>query len=304
MEAPVSHSRISGVLLVLLGALLFSTKAVMVKLAFRYEGVNAINLLLLRMLFSLPIYLAILMVNHRRKRPGPLTSRLYLEILAYGILGYYLASYFDFKGLEYISAGLERIILFIYPTFVVLINKLFFKKKVTKNQIWAMMICYLGVIITYLFEGQLSYNTRPSLGSALVLMSAVSYAAFLVGSGKLIPLIGTLRFTSVSMIISAIAVIIHCYLEQGVLFPKLPSEVYIYGLVMAVLVTVIPSFLISEGINRLGSSDASIIGSVGPISTLFLAYIFLGEEIGLVQILGTCMVIGGVFVVSAKPKTT
>ena len=298
----IDKARMSGVLMVLGGAILFSTKAIMVKLAYRYEGVNAVNLLLLRMVFALPFYVAVLYINKSKTRAPNLSMLGYLEIMLYGILGYYLASYFDFKGLEFISAGLERIILFIYPTIVVLINKVFFKTTITRKQILAIVICYLGVLFSYLFEGNVSSNKDLALGSVLVLISAVTYASFLVGSGKLVPKLGTLRFTSLAMIISSICVIIHCFVSQGSIFPIVPNEVYIYGFAMAIFATVIPSFMISEGIKQLGSSDAAIIGSVGPISTIVLASIFLGEIIGVAQIIGTFMVIGGVFLVSGKKE--
>ncbi len=296
----IEKNRIPGVLLVLCGAILFSTKAIMVKLAYRYEGVNAVNLLLLRMLFALPFYLVILAINKNKTNPPRLSFKAYGEIILYGILGYYLASYFDFKGLQYISAGLERIILFIYPTIVVIINRMFFGKAITSRQILAIVICYLGVVISYLFEGKVATTENIGLGSFLILLSAITYASYLVGSGKLVPKLGTLRFTSLAMIISSICVILHCYVDQNIFFPILDTEVYWYGFAMAVFATVIPSFMISEGINRLGSSDASIIGSVGPISTIILAAIFLGEEIGWVQILGTLLVIAGVFLVSGN----
>ncbi len=191
----------SGVLLAIIGVVLFSAKAVIVKMAYRYD-ISSEHLLLFRMAFSLPFYLVIASFN-RPTKPKEIKKVDYLWILFFGFVGYYLASYFDFIGLQYIKAGLERIILFIYPTLVIIISRIFLKKTITKKQLLAIFITYIGVVITFWGELQLG---APNIvvGSVLIFLSALTYATYLVGSGWLIPKLGVITFTSYAMIISSL----------------------------------------------------------------------------------------------------
>ena len=284
-------------MLVVAGAIFFSTKAVMVKLSYRYE-INAIYLLLLRMLFSLPFYVAIYWYVSSKNPIKKEVKKDYLYVVLFGFLGYYIASYFDFWGLQFISAGLERIILFIYPTLVVLINFAFFKKPIKKIQTLAIIITYLGVLAAFVFDTNVADQKFLLFGGALVFLSALTYGSYLVGSEWLIPKFGTLRFTALAMMVSCVCVILHTILANGFSFPIFQAEVYWYALAMAVFATVLPSFMISEGIKRLGSSNASIIASIGPISTIILSKIFLGEDFNFGQLIGTVLVILGVILVS------
>lgn len=298
MSVKEKYKHVLGALLIFTGAVLFSGKAVMVKLAYRYD-VDPVSLLVLRMLFSLPFYVVILLVSGTKSTPGKVTNRDWLLLVFLGIVGYYGASYFDFSGLKYITAGLERLILFIYPTIVVVISSVLFKKPVTAKQVFALVLTYGGILFVALHDISLEQG-QTLKGSILIFLSALTYAMYLVGSEKLIPVLGTVRFTVYAMIISTIAVIFHNLLLEGVSVFHLKPEVYGIALIMAVFSTVIPSFFISEGIRLIGSGPASIVGSIGPVSTIVLAFIFLGESINLYQIIGTVLVLAGVLIVSSE----
>ncbi|WP_111707795.1 DMT family transporter [Lutibacter citreus] len=289
----------SGFLIGVVGIVMFSAKAIMVKLAYNYN-VTAVHLLLFRMLFSVPFYLLIAFYV-KPQNPEKINKIDYLWIILFGFIGYYLASYLDFVGLKYIKAGLERIILFVYPTLVLIISKLFLKTKITNRQIIAIIITYLGIVVTFWGELQLT-NDKVLLGGLFIFLSALTYASYLVGSGWLIPKFGVLSFTSYAMIVSTICVVIHYLLIDRSSIFIYPYQVYLLGFLMAIVSTLIPSFLISLAIKKLGASNFSIIGSVGPISTIILAYFFLGEKLTLLQFGGTIIVIVGVGVVSIKKR--
>ena len=289
----------SGVLIGVVGIVLFSAKAIMVKLAYQYE-VSSIHLLLFRMLFSLPFYILIAFYV-KPQNPEKINKKDYLWIVFFGFIGYYLASYFDFIGLKYIKAGLERIILFVYPTLVILISKLFLKTSITNKQITAILITYFGVIITFWGEIQVE-GENTILGVFFIFLSALTYAGYLVGSGWLIPKFGVVSFTSYAMIVSTVCVVIHYLIVDRTDLFIYPIEVYVLGFLMAIVSTLIPSFLVSLAIKKLGVSNFSIIGSIGPISTIILAYFILDEKLSLLQILGTVVVIFGIGVISYKKR--
>ena len=294
-------SREVAIFFAITGVVLFSAKAVMVKLAYTYH-VDHIALLLFRMLFALPFYLAIAIFNKPNVVQKP-NSKDFLWLIIFGFLGYYLASLFDFMGLQYIKAGLERIILFIYPTIVVMLSWLFFNKKLRQNQLLAILITYIGVLITFWDEIGIG-GDNVYWGAFLIFLSAFTYASYLVGSGWLIPKFGVLRFTSYAMIVSTFFVILHYVLTADFNLFNYPKEVYLLGAAMAIFSTLIPSFLVSEAIRRLGASTFSIFGSLGPISTIILAFFFLNERITFLQIFGMLVVITGVTLVSRKKETS
>ena len=288
-------------LITLLGAVMFSTKAVIVKLAYR-EEIDYLSLLLLRMVFSFPFYVAIFFHYNQNTTYDKLNNRTLIWIGIMGVLGYYLASIFDFMGLQYISAGLERVILFIYPTLVLIISWLLFRKRISKIQIVAILLTYFGVAIAFLLGDQSIQSDNYIIGGGLIFLAAIVYAAYLVGSGWLLPRIGTFRFTSLAMIFTTFFLVIH-FVVAGRSFAELTSynsSIYIYSILMAIIATVLPSFLISEGIKRIGVNNAAIIGGVGPISTIVLAHIFLDERFTIYQSIGTLLVISGVIIISLK----
>lgn len=287
-----------GIFLGVLGIVLFSSKAVMVKLAYQYE-VNAITVLLLRMLFSFPFYVVIAFL-YRNKNQEIKTSKIdYYWVIFFGLVGYYLASYFDFVGLTYIKASLERIILFVYPTIVILLNRLFLKQPITKIQILAIFLSYVGIVIAFSDEVEISGN-NSYLGGFFVLLSAITYASYLAGSGWLIPKFGVVKFTAYAMLVSCLCVFIHFSFISNTDLLSLPWQVYGYGFLIAVFATVIPSFLVSASIKMISSSNFAIVAGIGPISTIVLASFFLNESLTLLQIFGAVLVIIGIIITSLR----
>jgi drug/metabolite transporter (DMT)-like permease len=288
------RARAIGALLVLVSAVAFSAKAVIAKLAYRY-AIDPIALLTLRMAFSLPFFAVVAVISGRRAQVGVSRSDL-LRIVVLGILGYYLASVFDFMGLLYISAGLERLILFVYPTLVLLISAVFLKKRVERDQLWALALTYAGIALVAHAEAG-TYGSNVPLGAALVFGCALSYAAYLVGSGELIPRLGSLRFTALAMMVSSLAIFAHFGVSGGKV-SGYPLEVYGLALALALICTVLPVFMLAEGIRRIGSPSASILGTVGPVSTIVLAHFLLGEAVSARQVAGTALVLVGATLVA------
>ncbi len=289
-----------GIAIGILGIVLFSSKAVMVKLAYRYD-VDAISILLLRMVFSFPFYLVIAYI-YRNKSKNNKTSKDWLWLFFFGFVGYYLASYFDFVGLTYIKASLERIILFLYPTIVLVLNRVFLKQPITKPQLIAIALTYLGIVIAFWDEVNIS-GEGAILGGVFILLSALTYASYLVGSGWLIPKFGVMQFTAYAMIVSCVCVFVHYSIINEVDIFSFSWEVYVLGFLIAVFATVIPSFLVSASIKMISSSNFAIIAGVGPISTIVLAAIFLEERLTFIQLIGALVVIVGIVFISLKKST-
>ena len=286
---------ISAILIAILGIVMFSAKAIMVKMAYKFH-VTSIHLLLFRLLFSLPFYI-IIAFYFQFKNKIKTQKKDYLWVFIMGFVGYYLASYFDFLGLQYIKAGLERIILFIYPTLVLIISKFFLKTAITRKQVIAIIISYLGILVAFWNEIKL-VEEDVVLGGSFIFLSALTYAIYLVGSGWLIPRFGVALFTSYAMISSTVCVLIHYLLVDRTNFFQYENEVYYLGFLMAIISTLIPSFLVSLAIKKMSATNFSIIGSIGPISTIILAFFFLGEKLNYYQILGAIIVISAVTYIS------
>lgn len=287
-----------GIVIGVLGIVLFSSKAVMVKLAYNYQ-VDAISILLLRMLFSFPFYIVIAYLYRNQNTIDKPNSKDYLWLVFFGFVGYYLASYFDFVGLTYIKASLERIILFLYPTIVILLNKVFLKQVITKIQAFAIGLTYLGIVIAFSDEVSIS-GPETYLGGFYILLSAITYASYLVGSGWLIPKFGVMKFTAYAMIVSCACVFIHYSIISEINLFSFSWEVYMLGFLIAIFATVIPSFLVSASIKMISSSNFAIVAGIGPISTIILAAIFLNERLTLFQLFGALIVIIGILFVSLK----
>ncbi|WP_299550314.1 DMT family transporter [Seonamhaeicola sp.] len=297
MQKP-TRTFIYGIILGILGIVLFSSKAVMVKLAYRYE-VDPVSVLLLRMIFAFPFYVVVAYVYRNKNYSDEITAKDYYWVIIFGIVGYYLASYFDFIGLTYIKASLERIILFLYPTIVLLLNKIFLKKPITKIQAGAIALTYLGIIIAFGDEVSIS-GSDTYLGGFFIILSAIAYASYLVGSGWLIPKFGVVKFTSYAMLVSCFCVFIHYSLTTEASIFNLPWQVYFLGFLIAIFATVIPSYLVSASIEMINSSNFAVIAGIGPISTIILAAIFLNEKLTLLQLFGALVVIVGILLVSLK----
>ncbi len=296
---------IIGFLVTFIGAVLFSTKAIIVKKAFADIKIDALTLLTLRMIFSLPFYIIAALFIHQKKDKAHLTQTQWFQVIALGLFGYYMSSFLDFVGLQYVSAGLERLILFLYPSFVVLINTFYFRQKITRIQQWALMLTYTGIGLAYIGEFNADFNNGMFLwGSFLIFLCAVTFAVYIVGSGKLIPVIGATRFTAYAMLSSTAGVLIHFTLKHnGQLSHLNAADNWKYGILLAVIATVIPSFMISSGLKRIGSNNVAIISSIGPVSTIIQAHLILGERILISQVIGTILVIAGVLLIGWKTST-
>ena len=299
-----------GFLWAVLGTILFSTKAILIKLCFKSTNIDASSLLMLRMLFALPFYAAAMwyyFANQQLKKVKPST---YFAAGLIGLLGYYISSLFDFIGLQYVSASIERIILFIYPTLAVLLNLLIFKVAITKRQWLAILITYIGIGLAYWGElNQIPDTKMFFFGTWMILLCAITFAFYLVGSGKIIPKIGAPQFTSLSMLAASVGIFIHYFVthQQGIAsivdMPILYSSSIWLVIALAIIGTVIPSFLMSGGMKRIGSNDLAIITSIGPVSTLFQARWILNEAFTWEQILGTVFVVLGVILVKKVGAT-
>lgn len=292
---------LSGFLITLTGAVLFSTKAIIVKKAFANTSVDALTLLTLRMVFSLPFYLATAFFISRQTGNIKMTPVQWAFTFLIGLLGYYVSSFFDFLGLQYISAGLERLILFLYPTFAVLINTLVYKETINKNQKLALLLTYIGIGIA--FFGELSMDGRKDhalLGSFLVFLCAITYAIYIVGSGRIIPQVGAAKFTAYAMLAATSGIFIHFFIRGEFIVLSSGTSLWGYGLMLGIIATVIPSFFLSYGMKQIGSNNVAIISSIGPVSTIIQASIFLGETIIPAQLFGTALVITGIILLGRK----
>ncbi|MDP4710781.1 MAG: DMT family transporter [Saprospiraceae bacterium] len=304
LRAAQTNTFVTGALLVLLGSVLVSTKAILVKLAYQYD-IGMIALLSLRMLFSLPVFVLIAYRswNRQKGKLEGLTRKDWFKIALIGVMGYYLASMFDFLGLQYITAGLERLILFVYPTLVVLIVAFAGKKPIPGFQVKALLLTYLGILLAFLENVLNNSSENILLGTVLVFGCALFYALYIVGSSYYVAKTGSWLFTSIAMIAASGAVFLHQLTAGDQALGQFDWQVYALALTMSIIATILPTFMISEGIRLVGASNAAIIGSVGPISTIILAYIFLGEQLGWIQIVGTGLVVAGVLAISLQ-KTT
>ena len=282
----------------LVGAVLFSAKAIVAKLIYRYN-VDAVTLIAFRMLFSLPFFAVIAYWQSRDAEPLAAGDRWRIALL--GLLGYYLASFLDFLGLQYISAGLERLILFLTPSFVLLISLFFLKKDVSTQEWLALIVSYAGIVLVFYHDVQLG-GAAVVLGSALVLGSAISYAAYLLMSGQLVARVGATRLVAYAMCVASAACILQFFLLKPVSELIQPAEVYGLSVINAVFCTVLPVFMTMYAVARIGAPTASLAGMVGPVSTLFLAAIILTEPITAIQIAGTALVLAGIYLLSRKKR--
>lgn len=288
-----------GALLVFLSAFCFACKGILIKLAYQY-GIDSISLLTLRMLFALPFYVGILIQLNRTLPPVRLTTRQWAALALVGFTGYYLASFLNFLGLVYITASLERILLFTYPTFVLLLNAIGFGRRVTRLQVVALGLTYSGILLAFVGNIDTTQQNDVVRGTFWVVLSGLVYAVYLVGSDRMIAHTGSQRFACYALIAATIPTVIHCAIHNELRLGSYPASVYGLGLCMGVFVTVIPTFLISEGIKRVGSANTSIISSIGPIFTIILASTILHETIGWAQIAGTMLVLAGVIIIGLR----
>lgn len=256
------------------------------------------------MLFSLPFYLIAVWLVSRKENNTPISRRQWLQIIVLGVLGYYLSSLFDFIGLQYVSAGLERLILFLYPTFAVLINTFFYKTALSKQQIAALVLTYIGIGIAYWGElGTAAYSADLLYGSFMIFLCAVTYSFYLVGTGRLVNKVGATRYTAYAMIAATAGIFLHFILrQQYATLQHMNTTLVGYGVALALIATVLPSFMMSVGMKKIGSNNVAIITSIGPVSTILQAHWILGEPILPIQMAGTLLVIVGVLLIGWRSK--
>jgi drug/metabolite transporter (DMT)-like permease len=288
------HRRyVYGLLMAGLGSILFSGKAILVKLAFGY-GANAETLIALRMLMALPLFWGIYWWQARRQVMSPLTFKDKMKIFSLGFMGYFLSSYLDFLGLQYISVGLERIVLYLTPTIVLLISYFVLNKSISRLQWYALAVGYLGVIVVFIQDAS-STGSMALLGMLLVFASACSYAIYMIGSGEMVGRVGSVRLvvyaSSASALMSVIQILIY---DPAAVFVQVP-QIYWLSLLNASLCTVIPMLLIMIAINRIGSPLVAQAGILGPVSTLFMGWIVLSEPITWIQMGGMSLVMGAMW---------
>lgn len=286
-----------GLALAMVGAIAFSGKAIIVKLGYRY-GVDAVTLLMLRMLFALPFFMAIVWWTNRSGGPAApkLTRKDWLGVLGLGFTGYYLASFLDFAGLQYVSASLERLVLYLNPTLVLLMGMVLYGRKVGPRQWLGMAVSYAGVLLVFGHEVHLD-GSDVALGTLLVFGSAVSYAVYLSYSGELVQRLGSLRLVGLATTVACIL----CIAQFAVLRPlnaafAVAPEVLWLSLLNATACTVVPVLLVMMAIERLGSGLAAQVGMVGPMSTITMGVVILGEPFTPWVVAGTVFVLAGVFV--------
>jgi drug/metabolite transporter (DMT)-like permease len=287
-------------LLATLGAVAFSGKAIIVKLAYRH-GVDAVTLIMLRMLFALPFFLVMSWWSSRhtpQRKPEPLTRKDVLGIAWLGFTGYYLASFLDFAGLQYITASLERLILYLNPTLVLLLGWVFVGRRIGRRQAAGMAISYGGVLLVFGHEVTLQ-GADVALGAVLVFLSAVSYALYLFYSGEMVQRLGSMRLVGLATSVACGL----CILQFVVLRPldaalAVAPQVLWLSVLNATLCTVVPVMMVMMAIERIGSGLAAQVGMVGPMATMIMGVVVLGEPFTAWLVAGTLLVIAGVFVCS------
>nr|MBP8150391.1 DMT family transporter [Limnohabitans sp.] len=278
----------------------FSGKAIIVKLAYRH-GVDAVSLLMLRMLFALPMFL--LMAWWAGRGKAPLTRADWLGVVGLGFCGYYLSSFLDFLGLAYISASLERLILYLNPTLVLVLGWFLFKKRITPRQGVAMAISYSGVLLVFGHELSLQ-GPDAALGAVLVFLSAVSYAIYLTYSGELVKRLGSLRLAGWATSVACVFCLLQYALLKPLVWADTPEPVLWLSLLNAVACTALPVLIVMMAIERIGPALTSQIGMIGPMSTLIMGVWILGEPFNAWIIAGTALVLGGVFWVTRPAGRT
>lgn len=287
---------LAGLAIAIVGSILFSAKAIVAKLMYRYQ-VDAIMVLTLRMMFAFPLFA---MIAFWKARTEPrLSHKDHLRILFLGLIGYYLSSLLDFLGLQYISAGLERLILFLTPTFVLLISFFFYKRSISGAEWGALLLSYLGTVFVFMHDVNVG-GGNVGLGSLLVLAAAVTYALYLLLSGELVARVGAMRLVAYAMCVSSVACIVQFFILRPPEALIQPMAVYQLSVFNAVFCTVLPVCLTMIAVVRIGAPSAAQAGMIGPVSTLFMGAAILDEPITGIQLAGMALVLSGIYLLSKK----
>ncbi len=305
--AAVSY-RAWGLVFALAGVVGFSFRPILVKLCYAAYPASPVTLLFLRMSLSLPVFILVAWLLSRHEAGGKriaLTPRDWAQVAGLGFVGYYMASFLDFLGLQYVGAGIGRLISFLYPTMVVLLSLLFLKKRPAPREIAALVISYAGIALVV--SDQISGTPGDRLfvfGVLLCLANALSYAVYLVAGGELTRRIGSMRFTAYTMIAATVPAVVQFVAIEPFEALRLPGQVWGYVLLMVVFATIVPVFLAAEALRRIGANQFALLGGVSPVVTVFAAALGLEEPVTLLQVAGSILVISGVLLVSLKPKNS
>ena len=282
----------------MVGAVAFSGKAIIVKLAYRH-GVDPVTLIMLRMLFALPIFL--LMAWWASRGKPPLTRKDWLGAVGLGFIGYYLSSFLDFAGLQYISASLERLILYLNPTLVLLLSLLLYRKRISSRQMAGMAISYAGVVLVFGHEIT-AQGTHAAWGALLVFMSAAAYALYLVFSGEMVKRLGAIRLVGLASTVACLCCILQFVLLRPLTLEHVAPEVMWLSLINATVCTVVPVLMVMMAIERIGASMTAQTGMIGPISTILMGVLILGEPFTVWVAAGTLLVVAGIYVFTRSPR--
>ena len=294
--APVA-GRWIGPLFAIIGTLGFSFKAILIKLAYAWEPPDATTLLALRMLYSAPFFAAMAWTA----RGAPIARPDVLRLLGLGFIGYYLASLLDFVGLKYITASLERLVLYLYPTMVVLLSAMMLGKPIGRRETLALALSYAGIVFVFWGDLRMSGDVRSlAIGGGLVFASAFCYAVYLVSAGGVIGRLGSMRFIAWAMLASTVFVLAQFAFTRPLAALDVPPRIHALVLAMAIFATVLPTWLIAEAIRRIGANHSSLVGSLGPVFTIGLGAMILGEAVHAIQLAGAALVLAGVLLVSLK----
>ena len=294
-----SSYRAWGVLFALMGTIAFAFRPVLIKLGYSAHPVSATTLLFLRMTLSLPFFLA---MAWWLRGAAPIAARDWAGIVALGFLGYYLSSLLDFLGLQYVPAGIGRLIMFLYPTLVLVLSSLFLSRPATRREFAALGITYAGIALVVSNQLGAAPEGRAFLfGALLVFASAMCYAVYLVAGSQLVQRVGSMRFTAYTMIVSTAPAIVQFLALESAASLELPEAVWGYAILLATVCTVLPVFLVAEALKRIGANRFALIGALGPVTTVLADFALLEGVLAPLQLLGGALVISGVLLVTVKP---
>ena len=300
MPAPPKNIT-AGLLLATFGAIAFSGKAIIVKLAYRH-GVDAVTLIMFRMLFALPIF-AVMAWWASRGKP-PLTRKDWFGVIGLGFTGYYLSSMLDFAGLAYVSASLERLILYLNPTLVMLLGLVLYQRRIVMRQALGMAISYCGVLLVFGHELSMPSTSGGSAawGALLVFLSAICYAFYLIYSGEMVRRLGSLRLVGLATTVACLCCLLQFVILKPMSAALVAPEVIWLSVLNATLCTAVPVLMVMMAIERIGASTAAQTGMVGPVSTILMGVVILGEPFTAWVAAGTVLVIAGIFVFTRARK--
>jgi drug/metabolite transporter (DMT)-like permease len=287
-----------GIAFALAGTISFAFRPILIKLGYSIHPVSATTLLFLRMTLSLPFFAA---MAWWMRGGTPLSRREWTGIVGLGFLGYYLASLLDFLGLQYVSAGVGRLIMFLYPTLVIILSAIFLKKNPTARELAALAITYVGIALVLSTQVAAAPESRLFVfGALLIFSSAMCYAVYLVTGSQLVKRVGSMRFTAYTMMVSTAPAVAQFLVLEPASALDLPAALWGVAAVLALACTVLPVLLVAEALKRIGANQFALIGALGPVTTVLADFALLDGALSVAQILGAALVISGVLLVSVK----